>query len=273
MHPVLQVFKSDINQGKNVGFDPVHTTQYFKLGITTDGATGPGGQAAGGGAGGAGGAEVILRYAKADRTPGDPAVVRGHFGRGQVVLFASTADIAWNTFGPKPAFVPFIHELTYYTMGRDFAAGGGSTLRLGEGIRLPAEAAPAGSWIGPREARITVTSELDKDGRSVLTSPPLTHAGTYLPPASGGSAADGRPAVAVNPDPEEADIRHVTSQQMAAALGVDPKVIVDQPTAIADVAVSSADEGASILGPSLVMAALGLFLLETVLAMMFSSYR
>jgi hypothetical protein len=260
-HPVLQVFQADIRQGKNVGFEPVHTTQYFKLGIPADVSSWPG--------------EVILRYARPDRTPGDPAVVKGNYGKGQVVLFASTADIAWNTFGPKPAFVPFIHELTYYAMGRDFANGGtaASNLRLGDSLRLPAESAPAGTWIGPRDSRITVSSELDKDGRAMLVGPPLTQTGTYTPPATTGGANDARPAIAVNADPEEVDIRHVTDQQFAAALGIDPKLIVEQPTAIADVAVATSDEGASILGPGLVITALGLFLLETVLAMVFSTYR
>jgi hypothetical protein len=259
-HPVLQVFQADIRQGKNVGFEPVHTSQYFKLGIPADVSSWPG--------------EVILRYARPDRAPGDPAVVKGSYGKGQVILFASTADIAWNTFGPKPAFVPFIHELTYYAMGRDFAAGGGtgSNLRLGDALRLPAEAAPAGAWIAPRDTRLTVTSELDKDGRAILTSPPLTLAGTYTPPSSS-AAGDNRPAVAVNPDPEEADIRHATSQQMAAALGIDPKLITEQPSAIADITIATSEQGASILGPGLVITALGLFLLETVLAMVFSTYR
>jgi len=261
LHPVLQVFKSDIGQGKNVGFEPVHTAQYLRLGVAPDSET-----------------EVILRYAKPDGTPGDPAVVKGNFGRGQVVMFASTADIAWNTFGPKPAFVPFMHELTYYAMGRDMAAGvgfGSGTFnpRLGDSIRLPVDAVAPGSWIGPRDTRVNVTAETDKQGRSMLTSPPLVLAGTYAPPAAGSGTADARPAVAVNPDPEEADIRHVSSQQMAAALGIDAKQITEQPAAIADIAAPVADDASSTLGIGLVGGALLLFLIETVLAMLFSTYR
>jgi hypothetical protein len=265
-HPVLSVFAPDYKAGKEVGFATVQTTQYLKLGI------------AGGGTGNAApkaadeGVETIVRYANANGTPGDPAVVLKSFGagKGKVVLFASSADMAWNTWGAKPSYLPFVHELTYYAMNRELASA--LTLRLGDRLHLPATAAAAGAWTGPRDTRVNVSSELDKDGRAFLTSPPLTLAGTYTPPPTAG-AADGRPAAAVNPDAEEADIRYVPAAQMAATLGLDPALVTEGSTALAAAAVQSPQDGAGLLGPGLVGAALGLFLLETVLAMLFSTYR
>jgi hypothetical protein len=138
-------------------------------------------------------------------------------------------------------------------------------LDVGSAIRLPGDVAAAGPWTGPRDTRISVTQDV-QDGRSVLSGPVLTMAGVYGP-ASG----DKRPVLAVNPDTREADIRHVAKQQMAAALGTDPANILTNPAAIAWQ--SGASEAGSWLGPSLVLAALGLFVLETILALAFSTYR
>ncbi len=251
-HPVLQVFSDDVRQGKKVGVDLVQTTQYLMLGMPADGSS-----------------ETILRYAKADGTPGDAAVVKKDVGQGQVVLFASTADAAWNNWGGKPSFVPFLHELTYYTMGRNTLNNGTDlTLRVGGQVHLPADTAAAGPWAAPHNTQIQVTSELDAQGRGFLTSPPLNLSGTYAP-----AGGDGQAVVAVNPDAEEADIRYVGSAQMAAALGIDAKQIVEQPSMIPAGDAPSSDDHHSRLGPTLVGAALVLFLLETLLAMLFSTYR
>lgn len=46
-----------------------------------------------------------------DFSTGKPAVIEGSYGDGRVVLFASTATTAWNSFPIHPGFVPFIQRL------------------------------------------------------------------------------------------------------------------------------------------------------------------
>ena len=246
-HPVLAPFGEAYKSGTDVGFLTVQTNEYFKLGVPTDGSV-----------------ETILRYVSGNGA-GDAAVVSKQIGKGRVVLFASSADTSWNTFGAKPSFVPFIHELTYYSMPRDADR---LTLRIGDRINLSTDAASPGTWIAPRNGTLNVSAELDSAGQMRLTSAPLTAAGVYV--ASGG---DGRPVVAVNPDADEADIRHIAIAQMSGVLGIDAGRMTDSATELEPkTSESVVESGASLLGPSLIGAALGMFLLEALLAMMFSSY-
>jgi hypothetical protein len=181
-------------------------------------------------------------------------------------MFASSADQSWNSWGAKPSYLPFIHELTFYGMGRGtLGSGAGLTLEVGSVLSLPGDLAPAGPWTGPHEQRITVMQEV-RDGRTVLAGPALTTAGVYGP-----ATGDTRAVVAVNPEGREADVRHVTREQMAAALGVEVKNMMERPTRIAWETAGTGQ--GSWLGPSLVLGALGLFLLEAILALAFSMYR
>jgi hypothetical protein len=250
-HPVLEKFGEAAKSGLDVGFSSVQTTQYLKLTPPADGSS-----------------EVILRYAKPDGAPGDPAVVARQVGKGKVVLFASTADTAWNSFGAAPSYVPFVHELMYYAIPGDTDA---LTLRVGDSIHLPQDLAPAGAWNGPRNTSISVTTEI-KDGRPRLTSGPLAMAGRYAP----ASATDGRPVVVVNPDAaDEADIRHVNTAALATALGIDASLIDPAPRNLSPQQSNNGDkapQGAD-LARSLLLTALCFFLLETLLARLFSVYR
>src|SRR5258706_15560786 len=43
--------------------------------------------------------------------PGTPAMIERTWGAGRVVLFASTADTAWNDLGARPhVFIPLVHR-------------------------------------------------------------------------------------------------------------------------------------------------------------------
>jgi hypothetical protein len=255
---VLRIFAADYAAGKEPGFLTARTTRYLKLGVPGDGSV-----------------ETVLRYAEKDGTPGDAAIVlqrgvgadpaKGTPG-GSVVQFASTADMTWTTWPGRPSFVPFMYELTFYAMSRSSVnAGAGLTLDVGAALHLPGDAASAGPWIGPRDTRLAVTHDVN-EGRSVLNGPTLTVSGVYGP-----ATGDTRPVVAVNPDVREADIRHVQKEQMAAALGADVKSVLENPSLI--VWQTSTATPGSWLGPSLVLAALGLFMLESILALAFSMYR
>ena len=245
-HPILEKFRDASKTGADYGFLSVQTSEYFKLGVPQDGSV-----------------ETLLRYAAADGTPGDAAIVAKGMGKGRVVLFASSADNQWNTWGGKPSYVPVIHELTYYVLPRESEA---LTLRVGDRLDLSAETASPGEWAGPQNRTADVSSEMSKDGRMRLSSGPLLAAGVYGPASAG-------VVVAVNPEGAEADILQVSVAQMAAALGVDPKVIDDKPKSLLVPVPQVAEGNAALIGPALIAGALFVFMAEALLAMVFSTYR
>ena len=251
-HPVLQKFGEAYQAGLQVGFTNVQTQQYLKLGVPKDGSV-----------------ETILRYTtKQAGAAGDAAVVTRPAGKGRVVQFASSADATWNTFGPKPSFLPFLHELMYYSLPRQPDV---LTLMVGEKINLPADVASPGAWTAPRKERISVTTTIEKDGRARLTSAALTAAGVYSP-----ATGSGAPVIAVNPDADEIDIRHVKGAAFAAATGLEARDIVLGNNELKMVNSEKGTSGANTdtsIGRWLILAALGFFLVETVLARVFSVYR
>jgi len=241
-HPVLELFRNAAEGGQQTGLTTPQTWTYFKLATPADGSS-----------------ETILKF-----TDGNPAVVLRQAGKGKVVLFATTADWAWTTWAPKPSFVEFMWELLYYGMSRE---DGGLTLLPGARIHLPADAAPAGAWSGPRNMRVQVSVETDR-GAGMLTSGPLTAAGVYGPSGA-------PPVVAVNPDSDEADIRYVKPAEMAAAMGMSTGDFVSQPASL-EVRTPTSGAGANPagnLGRHLLLVALLIFCVEALCARLFSVYR
>jgi len=74
---------------------------------------------------------------------GSPLLCEKAFGKGRVVLFASTCDRDWTNFPVRPAFLPWIHRLVGYLaqepLGRQgfFATGDAVTLPVSIAERLP----------------------------------------------------------------------------------------------------------------------------------------
>jgi hypothetical protein len=63
--------------------------------------------------GGSGGLAVVARF-----EDGRPAIVERKIGLGRVVVFASTADIAWNNFAMMPAYLPVMRRtIEFVTAG------------------------------------------------------------------------------------------------------------------------------------------------------------
>lgn len=252
-HPVLAKFGDAYKRGEQVGFLSVQTNQYFKLGVPKDGSS-----------------EVVLRY---QSDANDAAVVTQQVGKGRVTVFASTADTRWNSFGAKPSFVPFMHELMFYCLPRDTD---GLTLTVGERINLLADASSAetgkapvpGAWTAPKNGRINVTQIVDKDSRARLQSSALTLAGYYAP-ATGNIPN----VVAVNVDAAEADIRHQSPAQISAALGVETGDILQNVKALETRSEGDGDSGGNNIARALLLAGLILLVAETVMARLFSVYR
>jgi hypothetical protein len=244
-HPVLELFGAAVRNNINPGLTTVQTTQYIKLSVPHDSV-----------------AETIMKF-----TDGSPAVLLGRVGRGKTVLFATSSDTSWTTWGALPSYAPFMHELLYYGISRqadDF------TLPVGSTMHLAADVAAPGNWSGPHNTITTVLTTVDKDknsGRSFLTSDSLRLAGVYAP------AAGATPVVAVNTDPSEVDVRHVPAAQMSAALGIDAADILPQPKTLEVQITTPGRDANSDVGRNLIPIALVLLLIETVLARLFSMYR
>lgn len=60
-------------------------------------------------------------------TTGDPLMIQSRFGRGSVLVFASTLDADWSTLPARPDYVTFLHELVFQLAStrtrRNIAAG------------------------------------------------------------------------------------------------------------------------------------------------------
>ncbi|MCC7240654.1 MAG: BatA domain-containing protein [Acidobacteria bacterium] len=48
---------------------------------------------------------------------GTPALVEGVFGRGRVLVWATTLDLSWNDLALKPVYLPFVHQLVRRASG------------------------------------------------------------------------------------------------------------------------------------------------------------
>ena len=81
----------------------------------------------------------------------NPALVEKTYGRGRVLWFASSASNEWNDFALRPAFLPFVQQVTAYTAGLRKAL---SPPRVGARVDLSAWGEDAVTPIDPRGRRV-----------------------------------------------------------------------------------------------------------------------
>ena len=101
----------------------------------------------------AGEAQTILKYGD-----GSPAMMERTWGRGRVILFASTANTAWNDLPLRPAFLPLIDRALWAILGRQDA-------RLNIPVGSPFEFVCSPDWVN-KDALITGPG--DKNGAGSL---------------------------------------------------------------------------------------------------------
>jgi len=89
---------------------------------------------------GAGAPQTVVKFSH-----GTPAIVEHTYGLGRVVMFASTADTAWNDLAVRPAFVPLAHR-----------ALGAMVQRQDEGLNVR---------VGEKFTRRVASEWLDKEAR------------------------------------------------------------------------------------------------------------
>ena len=185
-HPIVQPFRGR----ERAGLLTTPLDKYFKLDVH-EGTT----------------AKTVLATAS-----GDPLVVERPFGRGRVILVATSADTSWTAMPMWPSYVPIVQELLAHAIGGRTAQRNvlvGQTLGrdgLGNnGRRLGHDAVPRGTEPSPcgfaTEGDATVWSFADTMISGIYT-------------ARFGSPTEPGEPYAVNVDTVESDLDKLTEQQL-----------------------------------------------------------
>lgn len=155
----------------------------------------------------AGPPQIIAKFAH-----GAPAIIERTYGLGRVVMFASTADTAWNDFPVRPSFVPLIHRTLGAMVQRQDE---GLNVRVGQKFtrRLASE-------LLDKEARIfkpRATDALLEQRRIEMVNgwPTLQYDGTDLSGIYEVAVGDTRGALrfAAQPDAGESSLDELSSEQ------------------------------------------------------------
>ncbi len=134
-------------------------------------------------------------------------------GEGRLLLFSVEANLGWSDFPVKGLFAPLLHRATVYLASRNESR---SSTVVGERIRLSPRVRGTGgkelyafkSPVGIEERVVPHKSTLA--GTAVFESAPATEVGVY----ELRKAQETIGASAVNLDPDESDLRHVTDDQL-----------------------------------------------------------
>lgn len=155
----------------------------------------------------AGPPQVIAKFSH-----GAPAIIERTYGLGRVVMFASTADTAWNDFPVRPSFVPLIHRALGAMVQRQDE---GLNVRVGQKFvrRLASE-------LLDKEARVFKPRETDallEQRRIEMVNgwPTLQYEGTDLSGIYEVAVGDTRGALrfAAQPDAGESSLDELSSEQ------------------------------------------------------------
>jgi VWA domain-containing protein/aerotolerance regulator-like protein len=192
-HAVLNAFR---DVGSTGGLDHVRIAKYFQLKV--------GGANTG----------VILNL-----KDGNPGVVEKAFGRGKVVLFATTADDEWSNFPRLPGYLELMHEVmdhvTPDVMWRYNRLVDGQT-------SIPVATAKSRDTVTltheKSEQLVTLTPDMLADDRFMLNVDGLTRSGFY---SLSGAGLDGR-LLSVNVDTRESTLSRFTEEELKEHLGHVP---------------------------------------------------
>lgn len=170
---------------------------------------------------------VILRL-----TDGAPLMVEGAYGRGKVIVFASTADHAWNDLCIHPTYLPLMQQTVQYLgdalMGEDTGRTAAGSL-----VEIPAGSDVTGaSALGPdgvvRKGEL-VEEELNRRVRIPDTGLPGVY---YLklgradrPAPAKVDPADADRVLVLNVAPEESDLGRLPPEEIVARAGGKAKVL------------------------------------------------
>jgi hypothetical protein len=184
---------------------------------------------------------------------GDPFIAERPVGRGLVVFFASTFNTSWTDLPLDEIYLPLVYQIAGHGAGRSDVR---SIYRVGEPVGLTGE--PLETWEvrapGDRLYRV----RLDEEGNGYFRE--TEEPGHYV--AAGGSATR---LFSVNVDPRESDLRARDADEVYASVVSLVDEALTTP-AQAAAAVVESDERRQKMWRLLILAVVGLFVVETFFA-------
>jgi hypothetical protein len=222
------------------------------------------------------GASVLARF-----DTGEPALVERTAGRGRVIVYASTLDLAWNDLALKPIFLPFVHQLGRHLSGFKEQP---AWLTIGQVLDVDAAEIAAGATSGSGARAAAGRTILTPGGqRRDLAAPVAAAPGGTAPAAAlelteqgfyeiRGSGREAGPTIvaASNVNVTESNLDRLDPKELVAAVtGNGPS----GPTSGQDVLPDEAQELAQRVWWYLLFAGILLLIAETVLAQRYSRVR
>ncbi len=173
--------------------------------------------------------EVLLRL-----TDGTPMMVEGTFGRGRVIMFASTADREWNDLCIHPTFLPLFQQVTQY-LAEALVKKDEGQIFTGSVVEIPVGSDVRGARVfGPdgKEWEAELVSEPGmrriKIGR---TEKPGLYRIKYEKKGRGKMDSEiDRPdrTLVLNVDPRESDLQKIEPRGIKAAIGSKQVSIISE---------------------------------------------
>lgn len=223
----------------------------------------------------------IMRFTDADDSL---AFFDAPFGRGRTLWAASSAGRSWNDFGIFPDFIFFVHESIPYLIGFGQSP---MNLELGEPIRQVFDAvdyAPDVSILPPRPLEQVGTNvpatiskaltKLEDENRFLLLHEETGNPGIYRvrmkrPSAPKDEWTEREMLYAVNLDPEEGNLKRVTSRELGETFSDVEFDTFDAMEKVDQISRDKSLAGGTELWRQFLWAVLILLALETVLAHLF----
>jgi hypothetical protein len=192
---------------------------------------------------------------------GEALLVQRKVERGQVLMLGTGAVVGWSNLPLRPIFLPLLTRLVFHLAG---AEQNRSQAIAGEPIELALdnEPRPVGiEVLRPTGETIRLESQAEKGHAGQVFRYGDTHdIGIYTLRLLG-AARPRQMAVAVNPDPEEADPTTLARDELEQILSPSPVVFAEDPDDLSGT-FALLREGRSLWGP-LLWAVLALLVFET----------
>jgi len=165
--------------------------------------------------------QVILRL-----TDGAPIMVEKEYGKGKVILFATTIDRAWSDLCIRPTFLPLFQQTVQYLAGALFSGDPG-TMLAGQEIRLPCPPGKTGAILLNPKGEASAIPASEERGLSSVRVADTRWPGFYylrfadrLPP---GKPAAFAPALAdrvlvINLDLRESNLARISEAELKSLM-------------------------------------------------------
>ena len=164
---------------------------------------------------------VILRL-----TDGAPIMVEKDYGKGKVILFATTIDRAWSDLCLRPTFLPLFQQTVQYLAGALFSGDPGAML-AGQEIRLPCPPGKTGAvLVNPKGQASAIPASEDK-GQSAVRVADTRWPGFYylrfvdhLPPGKPAAfvPAEADRVLVINLDLRESDLARIAEAELKSLM-------------------------------------------------------